>query len=899
MQAELSDAAWTRLRSTFEHALDLPTVEREDWLARQLADAPTLQQAARRMLAALDAPASSLDRLAGAIRTPIPEAGEQVGSQRLLRRIGSGGTGEVWEAARRIGADEQRVAVKLLACGAGPALAQPIEAERRILARLNHPNICTLLDAGIDSQGRPYLVLEHVRGEPLTDWCYARRTPLDARLRLFLETCDGVAHAHSQLIIHRDLKPAHVLVGASGRIKLLDFGIARLLGERSNGSGLTGMLTPAYASPEQVRGDPVGTHCDIYSLGVILYELICDQPPYALQACTPRQLMERLQHPDHPTPSQILRARGQRRLAGRVAAGLDAVVARAMHPLATQRYATVDALADDLRRWLLRKPVRARRPDWPYRLSCFVRRHLLACSLAVATSLLLSSFTAVLWQRLEAERTALAVAEEERQLSQHIGDFLVGLFAAADPDRIEPDRVDLQTLLDRGRADLGNGAISDPQLRAGLSTRMAQVYVSLGLYEPAQALLEPLETALPGLPAWHQAQWLEAQASVDLARSDAATAEQHLRQALALREAPAQRARIHYQLAVALRDQAHYDAAAAQLQQAAAWQRNNDPQALLRTQIQQGSIAWLNGDLHGAQLRYRRALADGEAALPPNHPDLARALNGLSLVAHRLGDYAEAIPSGERALRIQRQVFGPTHPAVAQTLANLGALLADAGQLEAARLRLLDALRIQQPRQDELGAALTNTYNNLGLIALRDDQAEAASAWLELGLAAAMKAHGPMHPQVASLSDNLGLCLQKLGRVTAAEQHFARALEIRRQTLEPMHPHLAYSYHHLGRLALQQDQLSLAQTHLQRALSIRQATLADKHPLTATSLLALADLHRAQGHLAQARDGYRQAMAIWERAQGDHGTEMASARAALAGLPSGATQPPDRLTARR
>jgi len=888
MDKPLSPESWARLKGAFEQALDLAESQRLPWLTAELADEPQLLSAAERMLSEVDTAGSRTERVASKTRGGAASAGDWVGSQRLVRRIGMGGMGEVWEGERVIGGDAQQVAVKMLAFGGGGAFAQRLDAERRVLTRLNHPNICTLVDGGVDVGGRPYLVLEYVQGQSLTHWCYEQQVSLDARVRLMLEVCDAVAYAHAHLVVHRDLKPANVLVGASGRVKLLDFGIAKMLDQDTDEhSGATRMLTPTYASPEQARGLPVSTATDIYALGVLTYELICERVPYQLEGLANDELIERLLKPNHASPSQMLIKHGQRRSARRVAEGLDAIVAKAMHPDMTRRYKSVESFAEDLRRWLQGRPVQARPDHWLYRLRCLVRRNALASAAVLALIVVGSGFSVALWQRYQAERAALVVAERERALSNQVSDFLVELFSSADPDSTQADRVDLKTLLGRGTDALVNGGIDDPDVAAGLSARIAQVYASLGLYAEADSLLDQFEPSTQVLKSpLRRAELAEARARTRFGAGDSAAAVELLRRALLLRERDSDpaRARTLYQLAVVLRDRAEYAEAAELLVAAAAIQQSHDPTALIRTHVQQAALAWLEGDFDRAHSRYLDALAEGEKHLSPQHPDLARALSGLSLLAHRRSDYQSAIEYGERALAIHGQAFGLEHPVYAQTLANLGALYMDAGQAALARQRLQAALQIQQPRSAELGPALSNTLNNLGLLDYRAGDASSARVWFEQAAQSATDAYGAEHPQVASIVDNLGLCWEQMGDLMQAHSHYQRALQVRQKVLSSAHPHLAYSHHHLGQLALDSGDLQQAEPHLSTARRIRSEALGPQHPLTASSHAAWAQLRWRQGAHPEAENGYTEALSAWSLAEGEHAAEMASALTSLAEL---------------
>lgn len=896
MDQSLARTEWERLRRAFEQALDLQPEQRQAWLDDALADAPTLRAEAEQMLAQLGHGDSVTERVADSRRSAEPRSGQWVGSQRLQQRIGEGGMGEIWSAERVIGDDRQQVAVKLLSFGSGQSFSRRLAAERAVLARLNHPNICTLLDAGVDTMGRPYLVLELVDGEPLSQWCYAQRPDLDARLGLLLEVCDAVAYAHAQLVVHRDLKPANVLIGASGRVKLLDFGIAKMLDQSADPSGATQMLTPAYASPEQVRALPVTTATDIYALGVLLYELICGQLPQRLDGLAQDVLIDCLLNPRFPKPSQRLASAGQRRQARRVADGLDAVVAKAMHPEPERRYLSVQAMAEDLRCWLDGRPVQARPDHWSYRLRCFIRRNALASAALALLIVFGTGFSVALWQRYQAERTALVSAERERALSNQISDFLVELFASADPDSTDPERVDLQTLLARGTDSLLDGSIDDAELAAGLGARIAQVYANLGLYAEAERVLQAVQPeAQTTISAARRAALADVGALIRYGAGDMAEAETLLRDALRLHgDAPSvARGRSLYQLAVVLRDRAEYAEAEQLLAEAALVQQQLEPDALIRTRAQQAALAWLQGDLNRAERRYDEALSEGRRHLSPEHPDLARALSGLSLLAHRRNQFAAAADFGEQALAIQQAAFGAEHPICAETLGNLGALYMDAGDRSLAEARLRAALAIQQPRRDELGPALSNTQNNLGLLAYRGGDPAQARNWFEQALVSATLAYGEQHPQVAAIVDNLGLSLKALGELPAAEEHFQRALEVRRKVLGSEHPHLAYSHHHLGELALQSGDLDAAAVHLDRALQIRLAVLGEGHPLSATSTLAWARLLTARGESEQAQAQLVQALAWLRDAEGTHGAEIAEAATELAALQAAAGDDPN------
>jgi len=418
--AEEDKVVWSRL---VDEALDRAPGPASDWLASLPLPPP-----------------SALDTLwpptGGDTRSPAPagEAGEPqpgdtVGAYRLVRPVARGGMGSVWLAERADGALQRRVAIKLphLAWGAG--LAERMLRERDIGARLEHPHIARLYDAGVDHRGHPFLAFEFIDGVAIDLWCQSRELGLRARLKLFLQVAQAVAYAHARLVVHRDLKPSNVLVSADGQVHLLDFGIAKLLHEAPDDAGATQRLgpvmTPHYASPEQLRGEPVTVASDVYSLGVMLYELLTGERPHAPQrpglAPLEQAVQLAMQTAESPRASKRV---GDRALARALRGDVDAILAKALQRQSEQRYATVDALADDIQRHLAGEPVRARPGTAAYRLARLVTRHTPASAAVATVTLAAVVGTAVI---VGQARRAGAEAEQAQLVKQ----FVVDAFRAS------------------------------------------------------------------------------------------------------------------------------------------------------------------------------------------------------------------------------------------------------------------------------------------------------------------------------------------------------------------------------------------------------------------------------------------------------------------------------------
>jgi eukaryotic-like serine/threonine-protein kinase len=506
----LSPDRWKAISPYLDQALEMTEAERADWLVRLGWENPAL--------------AADLEALLQEHRTlarqeflelgpslPVKPArdgqamGQTLGPYTLVSPIGSGGMGTVWLAERTDGRFERRVAIKF------PSLArmdregqERFQREGKLLGRVAHPNIAALADAGVSAMGQPYLVLEHVAGEPIDRYCDDRRLDVEGRLRLFLDVLSAVAHAHANLIVHRDLKPSNVLVTREGQVKLLDFGIAKLLQGETPGQEATaltregGAMTPEYAAPEQIRGEAVTTATDVYSLGVVLYVLLTGQHPAGATRGSPAELVKSIVETEAPRPSDSVAAgRARREEATAEAANrgttperlrrllrgdLDTIVAKALKKDPRERYGSVTALADDLRRHLKHEPIDARPDTLAYRTAKFVRRNRTA--VALGSLAVLGSVAFGVAMAVQARTIA-----RERSRAERVSGFLVDAFQVSDPGQARGSTITAREVLDRGAARLEKGLEEEPETRASLLETMGRVYLHLGLYKKAEELL--------------------------------------------------------------------------------------------------------------------------------------------------------------------------------------------------------------------------------------------------------------------------------------------------------------------------------------------------------------------------------------------------------------------------
>jgi len=491
-----------RLSELLDTALELPAADRERWLESLPPEHSALKPRLRALLARAASIETSdfLDTLPKVDGDEDAAAGDEIGPYRLLREIGVGGMGAVWLAERHDGALKRAVALKFLrAAGSHQALSQRLERERDILAELTHPSIARLYDAGISTAGVPWLALEYIEGLHIDRYCREQQLDVRARVALVLQVARAVAYAHSKLVVHRDLKPTNVLVSAEGQAHLLDFGIAKLLEDgRAVETKLTQVggraLTPEYASPEQILGQPVTTASDVYSLGVILYELLTDSRPYKLKRDSRGALEDAILEIEPQAPSANA---GFAQLARALRGDLDAIVLKALKKAPQERYRTMDALADDLSRYLEGRPVLAQADSNWYRLRKFVRRNRLAVGAvgAILLAVLIGAAVAI-WQ------AQVAIAERAR--AEEANQLMASIFTDADPYGVAGGKVTAVDLLNQAYQRIAASKTASPEQRLELLTLLAYTLNNFQEVERAEAIASAAVTeAEQVLPARH------------------------------------------------------------------------------------------------------------------------------------------------------------------------------------------------------------------------------------------------------------------------------------------------------------------------------------------------------------------------------------------------------------
>ncbi|WP_369348979.1 protein kinase [Stenotrophomonas sp. JAG2] len=744
---------WRQLSCLLDQLLELPEPAREQRLLRLRAEDPGLADDVERLLAH---ERDSHEFLAQPLWTAAPEdsrVGTRVGPYRLLRPLGEGGMGEVWLAERADGLYERQVALKLLRSGyADPGLRQRFSREREILARLQHPNLAQLFDAGVDLQGQPYLALAYVEGEPITDHCQRLALPLERRLQLMLQVCAVVSHAHANLIVHRDLKPSNILVTADGEVKLLDFGIAKLLDD-DDGKPPAHPPTEAraftlhYAAPEQVRGEPVSTLTDVYSLGVVLFEVITGQKPYRLRRHSDAEWERSILEVQAPRASSVMarlaaaggeHAVAARRLSRRLRGDLDTILLKALQKEPAHRYPSVEALAQDLRRFLEGRPIHARPQHVGYRLRKYLGRHRWGVALgSVAVLALLALALTALWQMQQARR--------EIARAQAMQDFTVGLFDRA--AGVRHGSFDLRQLLatgqQRGEAELRDQPLSLAELEGvigRLRIGMGDYQLALQTLDRQRALLEEVGEVPPTLQL--EAVTQRGRALRMLGRSRDCVTHLTPMQSLATEyrlRLPAAVAAYHTQLGRCQQLLGYRDNARAAFGQALVLRRDilRDTPGTAESLADLAALDSDDGRAPAALAGYRQALQLLQADATMRYPQLIarRRHMGESLAAQ--GD----LDAAEQALRLAAAdavtLYGPDHPETL-SIRRLRALLAmQRGDLEQAEAELQQIHRLTRQALGEQHRDTGLTWHALGRLAMErgdsataiDDFARAVAIW--------------------------------------------------------------------------------------------------------------------------------------------------------------------------
>ena len=799
---------WREIDALFQRALDLPAPRRAAFLAEAADGDESLRRSVEDLLAVADDSGDFLDTpvelacdlgwkdLLGSLDTGesstesvgAPDrSGERVGPYRLLRPIGRGGMATVYLAERADGLWEQQVALKVIRRGLDTEdVIRRFLAERQILSSLHHPNIARLLDGGSTEDGLPYLVMEFVEGEPITAHSDAHGLSVRERLTLFCKVCHAVQFAHQSLVVHRDLKPSNMLVTEDGAVKLLDFGIAKLLDDASGERTRTGrqLLTPQYASPEQVRGEPITTASDVYQLGLLLCALLAGRRAYDVTALSPAQVEAQITGAEPERPSRLVseeaaQARGlnAERLIRRLQGDLDAIVLKTLRKQPRDRYPSVESLVADIHRHVSGHPVEATRGAFTYKARKFVRRHVVGMITAGAFLVLLTGAAVALAQ--QRSRVIASAATAER-----VASFLASVFEDADPTTGVGDTMSVRTLLARGAGRVEAELAGQPALQAELYGVIGNAFRNIGLLEEGTEILggalekarqaygpadEKLEAAVWDLSAVHRD------------GREFELAQPLLEEVLELRRTRLGPNAVEFAEALAtlgynVRDAVSPDSAAVLLQQARDVP-GLDPESEEGVKISLGLAFVLRaqGEIEEAEALYRDAIPKLRT-LSPDDPDLGVHINNLAFLLKERGSYDEAASLYRETLSLYSDVHGRGHPVSLMLAANLSSALFEGGRVEEGDIVMrerVEAAREQWPQGHRRVAASLQERGNANL---RFGDGLIAVPVLREAVTAFTGLQGERHSWTATARAWLGAALLVVESAPEGDRQLAQAL---------------------------------------------------------------------------------------------------------------------------
>jgi serine/threonine-protein kinase len=842
------DQHWSTLKAIFAEAMMRPPDAREAFLQERCGgDEALLAELLDLVRASSETDVGLRDIVADAAGEITAADGmRRLGPYRLVRRIGEGGMGTVWLAERADDQYRKQVALKILRAGGDASLVSRFRTERQLLADLDHPNIARLFDGGETEDGRPWLAMEYVEGLPITDYCDRHGLDIEARLRLFLDCCRAVQHAHRRLIIHRDVKPSNILVDERGTPYLLDFGIAKLLqaGELQHTIAVTQdaarIMTPGHASPEQVRGETVTTATDIYSLGILLYQLLSGHFPYPLERSTAAELERAIceQEPAKPSSrvtaeqpaaqgetedaADVGRARGTTvgRLRRELSGDLDNIVMMALRKEPDRRYESVSALMADVRAYLTSRPVSARADSAGYRLGKFLRRNTAGVAAAAGVLLVIAGLVGYYTWQLAAERDR---ARTEARVANQATDFVVTLFNAANPKMTNPGEISPRSLLEEGRRRIDEELAGAPRVRGRLLGVLGQAYHSMGDHDTAIALGREAVTIYDEVYA----------------------------------DRPAEAARAKAALAQSLAQAGQREEAAALFEEALAALRADadaDDGALSSTLNRYGRLLRELGEYDRAEALLGEVLAMVETGRDVSERTSVAALVNIGTVLAGKSRYAEALEYLKRAEARYAQIGGSADYSRAALYLSMGNYESRLGNAEAALAHLDRAVMLMKrtlgSEHEDYAAARLARSNVLGLLD-RDDEAEAE---IRAALAVQRRALGPDDARVGLNHHYLGSFLwRKRGEYEAAVGEYRQALSIYEAGLKADHPYKVFTLNAIGSIRLAQERYDEAVQRFGEALALAETGLPPDHQQVVYAYRELGRVYRERGDHEQAR----------------------------------------------
>lgn len=828
--------------------------------------------------------------VAGFIEPPIPD---KLGAWTLKELLDTGGMSSVYLAERDDEQYRMKAAAKFIHfSGYNPVVVQRFRQEMQFLALLDHPNITRIIDSGVTEHGVPWYIMEYVEGMPITRYCEENRLNLEQRLRLFVQVCHAVQHAHKNLVIHRDLKPSNIFVTSEGDVKLLDFGIAKAFSPDSaepSGTMLTrenqALMTPEYASPEQLEGSTVSTASDVYSLGVILHELITGTRPYNFEEISRVKMVNRINERPPERPSATFRKRDSKPAGinqGKLSRELDDILLAALRAEPDRRYASAEQLGRDVSNFLNNETVLARADSRGYRFRKFVQRNRIAVALGgLSILILIGAVAAVMWQaqqtRLEAER-AVAVT-----------DFIVQLFETSDPEISGRPDITVSEVLDQSSIRIEHELSGQPEIQAEILGVVGMVYRSIARFDDSKEMLESsLQKRIDLYGDEHPlvASGLNEIGKLNYFMADYSAADSLYSRALDMR------IRLlgnnHPETALSKRNKAmaltnlgrfdeaktlHYDALDFQIQ---FYGEKNRDVADGRHQL--GYTYHRAGQYNEAEHYYLQGLETNELLFGDDYHHNAGILNDLGMLYFHKADYQRGEEFHRRALQIRQHLFGEIHPDVSMSRNNIGLALRYQNRYDEAEEMFKKAIDIRRKIFGTEDIGLAYTKNNLAAIyANRGNFDEAERLNLE-SLRIRRVVFGNHHPSIALMLNNIGRLKRISGQVNESFPYFHEALEIYEQTIGLQHPNALITKLNMAFSHREAENFDTSLNYFTDVKEGRIEIFGENHLYVADVYYEMGDLYNRNNYFEDARDQFEMAATLYESTYPDGRSNLITSR---------------------
>lgn len=820
---------WNHIQDLFHQCIELSLSEREKFLKTLEEKDPQTATEIEKLLEAHHASGSFLeDEIFG---EPFISEGDLIGPWQIIREIGRGGMSTVFLASRADGQFDRQVAIKFLhGLIPGQSMHKRLQQEQKILARLQHKNIAQLFDAGITDEGRPYFILEYIHGKPITEWCNEKELMFEERLDMFVQVCEAVQFAHQRLIVHRDLKPTNILVDELGSVKLLDFGIAKILEEEpQDGAPLTKtglfLMTPEYASPEQVHGETITTATDVHALGLILFELLTGQLPYNFSDKSPMEIGSIISETSPVKPSSLISDKissDKIRISGlnknqhkkKLKGDLDTIVLKSLRKEPERRYGSADQLLQDIQRYQKNEPISARPESAGYLTKKFIQRNRTIVLAAAVISIIL---IATVFFSLNQARTT----EIERQKTEQVNAFLQEMLASPNPyeDGLDVKVIDI---LDRTAERIDQELNSQPAVEASVRHTLGVTYRELGNIEQANAQLNEALNLQGQIYNPPNAELAETQ--TELAKTEQLQG--------------------NYQAADSLFNLAF--AAEVEL-----FGRESTTVAAKLGDL--GSLQWEMGNFEEAESLLRESLEMEQKLREPNHEKVGVSMGNLATLLSDQGHSEEALELYRSELEIlQANYQNDQHPSIPQVLSHIGIVLDDTEQYEEALANHQKALELFRDLKGADHPDVVYAMNNLASVMTKMGDMEEALAMQVDAAKLYRDIFGPDHPNLGIQYNNIAFTKRNMEDLEGAKESYRQAIKTWEAGLPPDHPFLAYGYHNLAAVLLTQNRPEEALSHFRDAYRIRTNHLGTDNPERAMTTSMLGDCLATLGRMDEA-----------------------------------------------